>query len=101
MRDEVMNPLRAADNILDKNEYDIAIIDFHAEATAEKIILANYVSDRAQIVLGTHTHVPTADERILNGKTAFVTDVGMTGVYDSSIGLKFEGPTRMSLGEKP
>lgn len=100
MNYNLVSPLKDADRILDNNDYDIAIFDFHAEATAEKIIFANYVSDRAQMVMGTHTHVPTADERIINGKTAFVTDVGMTGVYDSSIGLDFEGPTARALGKK-
>jgi hypothetical protein len=84
------NPFKKADEILDNKEYDLAIIDFHAEATSEKIVLADYVSDRAQIVYGTHTHVPTADERIINGSTAFITDVGMTGVEDSAIGANMK-----------
>ena len=84
------NPFTAADEILDNHEYDLAIVDFHAEATSEKIVLADYVSDRVGIFYGTHTHVPTADERIYKGKMAFITDVGMTGVEDSAIGANMK-----------
>ncbi len=68
----------------------IIIIDFHAEATSEKICLANYLNGKVSAVLGTHTHVQTADERILSKGTAFITDVGMTGPEDSAIGMKFK-----------
>jgi len=88
----VRNPFQEADKILDKyeGEYDLAILDIHAEATAEKIVLANYISDRVGIVFGTHTHIQTADERILNGTTAYITDVGMCGVFNSAIGANFK-----------
>lgn len=65
----------------------IIIVDFHAEATSEKYALGWYVDGRASAVLGTHTHIQTADEKILPGGTAYITDVGMTGPYDSVIGL--------------
>ena len=66
---------------------DAILIDVHAEATSEKMALAHMADGRASAVIGTHTHVPTADARILPGGTAYVTDVGMTGDYDSVIGM--------------
>ena len=88
---EVRNPFLEADKILGENrgKYDLAILDIHAEATAEKIVLANYISDDVGIVFGTHTHIQTADERILNKRTAYISDVGMCGVFDSAIGANF------------
>lgn len=65
---------------------DAVLVDFHAEATSEKRCLAEYVSDRAQLVVGTHTHVPTADAQILDSGAAFISDLGMVGVKDSSLG---------------
>ena len=86
------NPFNKADEILMELEgkYDLAILDIHAEATAEKLVLANYISEKVGIVVGTHTHIQTADERILNGRTAYITDLGMCGVFDSAIGADFE-----------
>ena len=83
------NPFIEADNILEKikNKVDIIIVDFHAEATAEKIALANYLDGRVNIVFGTHTHVQTADECILPNGTAYITDIGMTGPINSVIGM--------------
>ena len=83
------NPFIEADNILEKikNKVDIIIVDFHAEATAEKIALANYLDGRVNIVFGTHTHVQTADECILPNGTAYITDIGMTGPVNSVIGM--------------
>ncbi len=66
----------------------VVLVDFHAEATSEKQALAFHLDGRVSAVLGTHTHVPTADERVLAGGTALVTDVGMTGPYDSIIGFR-------------
>ncbi len=89
----VRNPFKVADEILEleKDNYDLAIFDIHAEATAEKIVLANYLSKKGVgVVFGTHTHIQTADERILNNTTAYITDVGMCGVFDSAIGANFE-----------
>ena len=83
-------PFRAADEEI-KRLADITpniIIDMHAEATSEKLALAYYLDGRASAVLGTHTHVQTADERVLPGGTAVITDVGMTGPEDSIIGVR-------------
>ena len=84
------NPFLEADNIIEKikNKADYIVIDFHAEATAEKIALANYLDGKVNIVFGTHTHVQTADEMILPKGTAYITDIGMTGPMDSVIGME-------------
>ena len=71
-----------------KNECDAILIDFHAEATSEKAALAHFMDGKVAAVVGTHTHVQTADEKILKNGTAFITDVGMTGVYDSILGTR-------------
>ena len=73
---------------------DAAIIDFHAEASSEKQAFGHFVDGRASLVVGTHTHAPTADWRILSGGTGFVTDVGMTGDYNSVIGMEKDEPLR-------
>jgi hypothetical protein len=84
------DPFRTADLLLKKVDAKIIFVDFHAEATSEKISLGWYLDGRVTAVVGTHTHVPTADERILPQGTAYVTDVGMTGPYDGVIGVKKE-----------
>ena len=83
------NPFLEADNIIEKikDKADYIIIDFHAEATAEKIALANYLDGKVNIIFGTHTHVQTADEMILPKGTAYITDIGMTGPINSVIGM--------------
>lgn len=84
-------PFRAADKILEetKNErIDAVIVDFHAEATSEKWALAHYLDSRVSLVYGTHTHVPTLDARIMEGGTAFISDIGMTGPLNSVIGVE-------------
>ena len=68
----------------------MVLVDFHAEATSEKQALGFYLDGRASAVVGTHTHVPTADERILPGGTAFQCDLGMTGPYESIIGMRVD-----------
>ncbi len=73
---------------------DASVIDIHAEASSEKWAIGHFADGRASVVLGTHTHVPSADHRILAGGTGFVTDVGMTGDYDSVIGMDKEEPLR-------
>lgn len=85
-------PFRAADEYLGQLPEDVAVIfvDFHAEASSEKMAFANYLDGRVSAVIGTHTHVPTADERILPGGTAYQTDAGMTGSRDSVIGIRKE-----------
>lgn len=90
--DHLENPFRAADDILGTltAQANVIIVDFHAEATSEKAAFAWYLDGRVAAVIGTHTHVQTADERILPGGTAYITDVGMTGPADSVIGVKKE-----------
>lgn len=79
----------------------IIVVDFHAEATSEKIALARYLDGRVSAVLGTHTHVPTADECILPGGTAFISDVGMTGPYDSVLGRETTAVVRRFTTQMP
>jgi len=86
----IEDPFRAADELLKQINAKVVLVDFHAEATSEKIALGWYLDGRVTAVLGTHTHVPTADERVLPGGTAYQTDVGMTGPYDSVIGVTKE-----------
>ena len=83
------NPFLEADSIIEKikDKADYIVIDFHAEATAEKIALAHYLDGKVNIIFGTHTHVQTADEMILPKGTAYITDIGMTGPIDSVIGM--------------
>lgn len=85
----VMNcPFAAADRVLSSIPKDVRIIvvDVHAEATSEKVALGWYLDGRVSVVFGTHTHIPTADERVLPKGTAYITDLGMTGPYDSVLG---------------
>ena len=83
------NPFTVVDSILEKikHKVDIIIVDFHAEATAEKIAMANYLDGKVTAVFGTHTHVQTADERILPKGTAYISDIGMTGTKNSALGM--------------
>ncbi len=83
-------PFRTTDSELERirAETNIVIVDFHAEATSEKIAYGYYLDGRVSAVIGTHTHVQTADERILPGGTAYITDVGMTGPQESVIGIE-------------
>lgn len=83
------NPFLEADNIIEKlkGNSDIIIVDFHAEATAEKIAMKHYLDGRVNVIFGTHTHVQTADEEITSMGTGYITDIGMTGPIDSVIGM--------------
>ncbi len=110
--DSYDSPFDAAEKILRQNEgkYDVAICDFHAEATSEKAALARCFDSRIHVLFGTHTHVQTNDARILNGGTGFITDIGMCGPVDSIIGVKSELvinkfrtmlPTRFEVAEGP
>ena len=93
-------PYRAADRVLATLHAELAgrdhppcrciIVDMHAEATADKYLMAHYLRGRVSAVLGTHTHIPTADEQVLPGGTAFISDVGMTGPYDSILGRRID-----------
>ena len=86
------DPFAAADDIVtgikSRSGAKIILVDFHAEATSEKVAMGWHLDGRVTAVLGTHTHVPTADERVLPGGTAYQTDVGMSGPYDSVIGVE-------------
>ncbi len=84
------NPFTAVDKALQKIDASIIIVDFHAEATSEKQAFGHYFDGRVSAVIGTHTHVQTADEHILSGGTAYISDAGMTGGLDSIIGVKKE-----------
>ena len=84
------DPFRTADHLLKDLEAKVIFIDMHAEATSEKIALGWYLDGRVTAVVGTHTHVPTADDRVLPNGTAYITDVGMTGPFDGVIGVKKE-----------
>lgn len=84
------DPFRVADRLLEKIAAKVIFVDFHAEATSEKVAMGWYLAGRVTAVVGTHTHIPTADTRVLPGGTAYQTDVGMTGPYDSVIGVQKE-----------
>ncbi len=85
-------PFQAADRVLQELEGKArcVLVDMHAEATADKYLMAHHLKGRVSAVLGTHTHVPTADEQIFPGGTAFISDVGMTGPYDSILGRRVD-----------
>jgi 2',3'-cyclic-nucleotide 2'-phosphodiesterase len=84
------DPFRTVDAMLAKIKAKVILVDIHAEATSEKVALGWYLDGRVTAVLGTHTHVPTADDRVLPGGTAYQTDVGMSGPYNSVIGVEKE-----------
>ncbi len=84
------DPFRVADALIAKTKAKVILVDMHAEATSEKVAMGWYLDGRVTAVLGTHTHIPTADTRVLPGGTAYQTDVGMTGPYDSVIGVQKE-----------
>jgi metallophosphoesterase (TIGR00282 family) len=90
MRDNVDNPFLVADKIIKEHEDSAIIVDFHAEATSEKIALGYHLDGRVAAVLGTHTHVQTADEKVLAGGTGYITDLGMCGPFDSVLGVRKE-----------
>lgn len=86
-------PFLAADRVLEQlslQKIRCILVDVHAEATADKYLIGHYLKGRVSAVLGTHTHVPTADEQILPGGTAYITDVGMTGPYESVLGRRID-----------
>jgi metallophosphoesterase (TIGR00282 family) len=103
--DAMEDPFAAIDRELDAcplgTVADFAMIDFHAEATSEKQAIGAHVDGRATLVVGTHTHVPTADHRVLPGGTAFQTDTGMCGDYDSIIGMDKGEPVQRFLTKVP
>ncbi len=108
--DALACPFDTVERILAREigRYDLSVLDIHAEATSEKIALGHYFDGRINVIFGTHTHVPTADEIILSGGSGYVTDLGMTGVHDSVLGvrsdiiiekLKTKLPVRFELAE--
>jgi len=96
-------PFRKADALLESIPSDVKIrfVDLHAEATSEKQALSWYLDGRVTAVIGTHTHIPTADERVLPQGTAYQTDVGMTGPYDSIIGMERQSVIQKFLDQLP
>ena len=95
------NPFKMAHALLRGEGYDLALVDFHAEATSEKGAMAWHLDGKAQAVWGTHTHVPTADCQVLPKGTGFVTDLGMTGPSRSVLGIKPENSINLFLGGLP
>ena len=95
------SPFKAANFLLSRERYDLALVDFHAEATSEKGAMGWHLDGRAAAVWGTHTHVPTADCRVLPGGTGFVTDLGMTGPVNSVLGIKVENSLNLFMGGLP
>ncbi len=100
---DLEDPFRVGEREIEKlkKETPVVIVDFHAEATSEKIALGWHLDGKASAVIGTHTHIQTADERILTAGTAFITDVGMTGPTDSVIGVKKEQAIARFLYQRP
>lgn len=103
MPNHVDDPFRCVDEILKQHgsRSPVVIVDMHAEATSEKSAMGWYLDGRASIVFGTHTHVQTADERILPGGTAYITDLGMCGPFDSVIGMEKDTVIRGFLTQLP
>lgn len=110
--DPLDNPFALIDRILDRERggYDLCLVDFHAEATSEKQAMGYHLAGRASVVFGTHTHVPTADVRILPGGTGYVTDLGMTGPTNGILGtdaaailqrMRTHMPTRFTVADGP
>jgi 2',3'-cyclic-nucleotide 2'-phosphodiesterase len=84
------DPFRVADKLLKEIKAKVIFVDLHAETTSEKLAMGWYLDGRVTALVGTHTHIPTADERVMPAGTAYITDVGMTGPYDSVIGVQKE-----------
>jgi metallophosphoesterase (TIGR00282 family) len=97
------SPFTAADRLVEeaRRATPVVVVDFHAEATSEKVALARHLDGRVTAVIGTHTHVQTADARVLPGGTAAITDAGMTGPHDSVIGSVVEGAVRRFVTGMP
>ena len=92
------DPFRCVDGILQKERADLVLVDMHAEATSEAQAMGWHLDGRAAAVVGSHTHVPTLDAKLLPGGTAYVTDIGMTGPYEGVIGMKKEASLARFLG---
>ena len=103
MRYQVLCPFRTIDEMLPHIRKETAniVMDMHAETTSEKVAMGHYVNGRVSVLFGTHTHIQTADEEILDQGTAYITDVGMTGPYDSVIGQQKERIIQRFLTSRP
>ena len=105
MHPDLDDPFASVEEKLDglelRRDADAIFVDFHAEATSEKQCFAHYVDGRVSAVAGTHTHVPTADYQVLNGGTAYISDVGMCGDYNSSLGMDKEEPINRFVTKVP
>lgn len=103
MHPELDDPFQCVERELEacplREQADAIVIDFHAEATSEKMCFAHFVDGRVSAVIGTHTHCPTADHQILNGGTGYLSDAGMCGDYDSSLGMDKEEPLNRFLSK--
>ena len=103
--DPLDDPFAAAEAALEAHKLgetvDAVVFDFHGEATSEKTAMGHYVDGRASLVVGSHTHIPTADARILTGGTAYMSDAGMCGDYDSVIGMKKHGAIERFVTKMP
>lgn len=95
------NPFAAADRLLRGDRPRFVLVDFHAEATSEKLAMGYYLDGRVSALWGTHTHVPTADERVMPGGTGYITDLGMTGPVESVLGIRPEQSVEQFLGGLP
>lgn len=103
MKEHLDCPFKTVDSILTylRDKTKTIIVDFHAETTAEKASLAYYLDGRISALVGTHTHVQTADERVLPAGTAFITDLGMCGALDSSLGMKLDSIIQHFITQMP
>ncbi len=97
------NPFLVVNKIIEKikDKVDVIVVDFHAEATAEKIAMSYYLDGKVQVLFGTHTHVQTADERITEKGTGYITDIGMTGPKNSVIGMEVEASLKRFVTSLP
>jgi metallophosphoesterase (TIGR00282 family) len=96
-------PFRAAEAAIEelRRKTPVVFVDFHAEATSEKVAMGRFLDGKVTAVFGTHTHVQTADDQVLPGGTAYITDLGMTGAHESVIGMEVEGSIRKFLTAMP
>ena len=103
MQPPLDDPFRLADKILNfmSKQCDAIFVDFHAEATSEKLAFAHYVDGRVAAVVGTHTHIQTADEKLLPHGTAYISDLGMVGVENSILGMAIEPVIKKFLTARP
>ena len=95
------NPFTTVDKLLQRGQAEITVVDFHAEATSEKLAMAYYLDGRVTALWGTHTHVPTADERVFPGGMGYQTDLGMTGPAESVLGIEPRQSIETFLGGLP